>query len=271
MTHDVFNQPPPLVDYNAYEGDTALNDAVHRHGGGWARDSLSTHGAKTGSAEVIEWGFLANVFKPRFDSHDRQGHRVDRIHYHDAYHKLMELGLELGLHSSPWSEPRPGAHVARAGLYYLHAQVEAGHGCPVTMTFASVPTLKRTSAVAKEWLPKILTRAYDRRDVPYTDKRAVTIGMGMTEKQGGSDVRSNTTRALGTGTDDTHELVGHKWFTSAPMCDAFLMLAQTRGPAPQLVMRPDEVEPVFPKRHSARSASYNAFPVFSSRNELAPT
>ena len=231
-THDVFNQSSPLVDYNAYAGDTALQDAVRRHGGEWAHDDLSEHGARTGSAEVIEWGFLANAFKPRFDSHDRQGYRVDQVHYHGAYHELMKLGLELGLHAMPWSHHRPGAHVARAGLYYLQAQVEAGHGCPLTMTFASVPTLKLTPAIAEEWLPKVLACAYDPRNVSYTEKQAVTIGMGMTEKQGGSDVRSNSTRAISTGTGGAgqpYELVGHKWFTSAPMCDAFLMLAQADG------------------------------------------
>ncbi len=231
-THEVFNQSTPLVDYNAYEGDTALKDAVRRHGGEWARDDLHAHGARTGSAEVIEWGFLANAFKPHFDSHDRHGYRVDQVHYHDAYHKLMTLGLELGLHALPWSQPRTGAHVARAGLYYLHAQVEAGHGCPLTMTFASVPTLRLTPAVTETWLPKVLACAYDPRNVPHTDKQAVTIGMGMTEKQGGSDVRTNTTRAVaidGRGPGELYELVGHKWFTSAPMCDAFLVLAQADG------------------------------------------
>ena len=228
-THDVFNQSSPLVDYNAYDGDTALREAVRRHGGGHANDALHAHGALTGSADVIEWGFLANEHKPRFDSHDPQGHRIDRVRYHDAYHKLMKLGLETGLHAGPWANPGPGAHVARAGLYYLQAQVESGHGCPLTMTFASVPTLKLTAAIADEWLPKVLAPAYDPRNVPHTEKQAVTIGMGMTEKQGGSDVRSNTTRAVaigGRGPSEAYELTGHKWFTSAPMCDAFLVLAQ---------------------------------------------
>ena len=231
-THDVFNQSSPLVDYNAYAGDTALREAVLRHHGGNASDALDAHGAVTGSAELIEWGFLANEFKPRFDSHDRQGHRVDLVRYHDAYHKLMKLGLEAGLHASPWVSPGPGAHVARAGLYYLQAQVESGHGCPLTMTFASVPTLKLTAAIAVTWLPKVLACAYDPRNVPYTEKQAVTIGMGMTEKQGGSDVRSNTTRAVAIGArgpGQCYELSGHKWFTSAPMCDAFLVLAQADG------------------------------------------
>ncbi len=231
-THEVLNQSSPLVDYNAYEGDRALRDAVHRHGGGWAEDALVAHGARTGSAEVIEWGFLANAFPPRFESHDRQGHRVDRVHYHESYHRLMTMGLELGLHSSPWAEPRAGAHVARAALYYLQAQVEAGHGCPLTMTFASVPTLHLTRSVAEEWLPKVLACGYDPRNVPAEEKQAVTFGMGMTEKQGGSDVRSNTTRAVALGAGgpgELYELVGHKWFTSAPMCDAYLMLGQAEG------------------------------------------
>ena len=230
QTHEVFNQARALEDYNAYDNDTALREAVRRHGAGWAEDRLSAHGAKTGSAEVIEWGFLANEHKPQFFSHDRQGYRVDAVKYHEAYHRLMTLGLESGIHSAPWTDPRPGAHVARAAQSYLQGQVEAGHGCPLTMTFASVPSIKLTSSLAKEWLPKILNNAYDPRNVPHTEKQALTIGMGMTEKQGGSDVRANTTRAYpvsAEGPGEAYELVGHKWFTSAPMCDAFLVLAQT--------------------------------------------
>lgn len=231
-THEVFNQSSPLIDYNAYRGDSALKDAVRRHGAAWAEDDLIRHGARTGSAEVIEWGFRANQHRPELNTHDRQGYRIDHIEYDEAYHRLMTLSLEAGLHASPWSTPKSGAHVARAALYYLTAQVESGHGCPVTMTFASVPTLKLTHSIAEEWLPKVLACGYDPRNVPYAQKQAVTIGMGMTEKQGGSDVRSNTTRATAIGRrgpGGTYELVGHKWFTSAPMCDAFLMLAQAEG------------------------------------------
>ena len=230
QTHEVFNQARALEDYNAFDNDTALREAVRRHGAGWAEDRLSAHGAKTGSAEVIEWGFLANEHKPQFFSHDRQGYRVDFVKYHEAYHRLMTLGLESGIHSAPWADPKPGAHVARAAQSYLQGQVEAGHGCPLTMTFASVPSIKLTPSLAKEWLPKILNNAYDPRNVPHTEKQALTIGMGMTEKQGGSDVRANTTRAYPIGAEgpgDAYELVGHKWFTSAPMCDGFLVLAQT--------------------------------------------
>ena len=233
QTHEVFNQSRPLVDYNAYDSDTALRAAVQRHGAAWAEASLSAHGAVTGSAGVIEWGFLANEYKPQFEPHDRQGHRVDRVRYHDAYHQLMTLALEqAGLHSTPWTEPGPGAHVARAARYYLQGQVESGHGCPVTMTFASVPTLRLTPQVAQDWLPKVLARGYDPRNIPHMQKQALTVGMGMTEKQGGSDVRANTTsaRALGQeGPGELYELVGHKWFTSAPMCDAFLVLGQAAG------------------------------------------
>ena len=231
-THTVFNQSRPLVDVNSYRGDTALREAVVRHGAAWAGDALEAHGERCGSAEVIEWGFLANEYRPRFQGHDRQGFRVDAVRYHEAYHRLMALGLEAGLHSRPWTAPGPGAHVARAAQYYLQAQVESGHGCPLTMTFAAVPTLRLTPAVADAWLPKVFARAYDPRNVPHTEKSALTLGMGMTEKQGGSDVRANTTRAralAGGGPGGDYELVGHKWFTSAPMCDGFLMLAQSEG------------------------------------------
>lgn len=232
QTHEVFNQARVLEDYNPYDTDDALRDAVQRHGSGWAEAKLSAHGAKTGTAEVIEWGFLANEHKPQFFSHDRQGYRVDLVKYHESYHRLMSLGLESGIHSAPWTDPKPGAHVARAAQSYLQAQVEAGHGCPLTMTFAAVPSISLTPSLAKEWLPKILNNAYDPRNVPHYEKQALTIGMGMTEKQGGSDVRANTTRAWAIGTEgpgEAYELVGHKWFTSAPMCDAFLVLAQTEN------------------------------------------
>ncbi|MBS3731457.1 MAG: acyl-CoA dehydrogenase family protein [Desulfobacterales bacterium] len=231
-THEVFNQPGALADYNAYDTDTALREGVFRHGAKWADAGLSAYGARTGSAEVIELGFLANKYKPRFFSHDRYGYRVDLVKYHDAYHRLMKMALEEGIHSSPWTHPGPGANVARAAKSFLQYQAEPGHTCPLTMTFAAVPSIKQTPSVAEKWLPRITARGYDPRNVPYFDKAAVTIGMGMTEKQGGSDVRTNTTRAdplEGRGPGAACELVGHKWFTSAPMCDAFLMLAQSEG------------------------------------------
>ena len=231
-THRVFNQTPALEDFNLYDGDVALREGVTREGAAWAEAELRAHGERCGSAEVIEWGFLANRHKPELLTHDRQGQRIDRVRYHPAYHELMRLGLEAGLHCRAWTEPRPGAQVARAAACYLQGQVEAGHCCPLTMTFAAVPTLRRTPALAEQWLPGVLTRGYDPRDLPAADKRALTIGMGMTEKQGGSDVRANTTSAQplgGGGSGAAYRLVGHKWFMSAPMCDAFLMLAQAPG------------------------------------------
>ncbi|WP_160154248.1 isovaleryl-CoA dehydrogenase [Microbulbifer sp. ALW1] len=227
-THSVINQPKPLQGHNLYAGDAALRDAVQRNGGHWAEDDLQRYGEICGRPEWIERGFQANAHKPEFDSHDRVGNRIDQVNYHPAYHQLMQLALSEGLHSSPWTEPKPGAHVVRAAKYYLHSQVESGHGCPVTMTFASVPSIKLNPVLAKEWLPKITDRGYDPSNRPHTEKATVTIGMGMTEKQGGSDVRANTTTATPQG-DGSYALVGHKWFTSAPMCDAFLVLAQTEA------------------------------------------
>lgn len=231
-THEVFNQTPPLLDYNVFDGDTALKDAVIREGAAWAIPQLTTYGALTGHAESIDWGYQANEFKPQFHSHDRLGNRIDLVKYHDGYHKMMAMALEAGIHSSPWTHPQSGAHVARAALMILQSQIDAGHICPLTMTFASVPAIKTTPSIATEWLPKILANSYDPRNVPHMEKQALTIGMGMTEKQGGSDVRANTTRAypLGKeGSGEAYELIGHKWFTSAPMCDAFLVLAQSTG------------------------------------------
>jgi putative acyl-CoA dehydrogenase len=231
-THEVFNQPPPLQGHNLFAGDAALKEGVAREGAAWAADDLTRYGEICGRPEVIEWGFLANEYKPSFDTHDRFGYRVDEVRYHASYHQLMNLAFTEGLHSAPWTDPRPGAHVARAAQYYLHVQVEAAHGCPVTMTFAAVPTLQLTPVIAQQWLPKVLARAYDPRNVAPDQKPALVIGMGMTEKQGGSDVRANTTRAwpLGAGgSGEAYELVGHKWFLSAPMGDAFLMLAQAPG------------------------------------------
>jgi putative acyl-CoA dehydrogenase len=231
-THAVFNQPTELADYNLFGGDAALQDGVAREGGGWASNELAALGARLGSAETLELGVLANRNPPELDTHDRYGNRVDLVRYHPAYHQLMRLAVEQGLHASPWIEPRPGAHVARAARYYMQAQVEAGHGCPITMTFAATPSLAKAPELARHWLPKIHARVYDPRNVPAADKQGLTIGMAMTEKQGGSDVRANTTRAIPLGRDamgETYELVGHKFFVSAPMCDAFLTLAQAPG------------------------------------------
>src|SRR5271166_1537560 len=232
VTHEVFNQPVELNDYNLFDSDAALKEAIRREGADWAAPSLDAFGARAGSAEYLELGALANRNPPGLDTHDRYGRRVDLVRYHPSYHALMKAAIEEGIHSSPWTDPGEGAHVARAARSYMHTQVEAGHGCPITMTFASVPALKTQPDVAASWLPKITARIYDPRNVPADQKQGATIGMAMTEKQGGSDVRANTTRALSVGAEGPgkpYELVGHKFFVSAPMCDAFLVLAQTPG------------------------------------------
>jgi len=227
-THEVLNQPRALENYSLYSGDAALREGVAREGAGWADNELTGFGAAAGTAESLELGHLANKFPPEFDSHDRFGHRVDLVRFHPAYHQLIKSAIENGLHSSPWTEPKPGAHVARAARFYMQSQIEAGHGCPITMTFASVAALRRQPDLAAQWLPKITARVYDSRNIPAEQKHGLTVGMAMTEKQGGSDVRANTTRAIPAG-DGTYELVGHKYFVSAPMCDLFLVLAQAPG------------------------------------------
>jgi putative acyl-CoA dehydrogenase len=231
-THEVENVAHELADYNPYLTDVALTEAVAREGAAQAHEALAAFGRLVGSAEHIELGAAANRCPPELDTHDRFGRRVDLVRFHPAYHALMRTSIEHGLHASPWIAPGPGAHVARAARCYLHTQVEAGHGCPITMTFAAVPTLRATPALAQAWEPKVTARSYDPRNVPDAAKAAVTIGMAMTEKQGGSDVRANTTRAHPVGSGGpgaAYELVGHKYFVSAPMSDAFLVLAQAPG------------------------------------------
>ncbi len=230
-THEVFNQSLALENYNLYHCDVALQEAVTVNGG-VDDGALSHHGERCGRADVINWGFEANENKPQLDTHDRFGHRVDLVKFHPSYHNLMDMALRAGVHSGPWQINAKHAHVQRAALSYMQSQVDAGHGCPLTMTFASVPTLKLTPSLADTWLPKILENAYQPENIPYFEKRALTIGMGMTEKQGGSDVQVNTTYATplsGRGSGALYALNGHKWFLSAPMCDAFLMLAKTDG------------------------------------------
>lgn len=231
-THEVFNVGRELVDFNPYLQDNALREAVQREGAAWAQEALIHFGALAGSADYIALGVQANQHPPELDTHDRFGRRIDLVRYHPAYHRLMKTAVEHGLHASPWSDPRPGAHVARAAHTYLQSQVEAGHGCPVTMTFAAIPALRSTPELAQAWEPKITARVYDPRNVPDAQKAGLTIGMAMTEKQGGSDVRANSTRAFPLGAEGpgaAYELVGHKYFVSAPMCDAFLVLAQAPG------------------------------------------
>jgi putative acyl-CoA dehydrogenase len=204
-THTVTNVARELVDYNLYREDAALQEAVRREGAAWADETLARFGAFVGRAEYLELGALANKFAPELDTHDRFGNRVDLVRFHPAYHALMKTAIENGLHSSPWTDPKPGAHVARAAHFYLHTEVEAGHGCPITMTFASLPSLRTTPALAALWEPKVTARIYDPRNVADGAKEGVTIGMAMTEKQGGSDVRANTTRADAIGAEGPGE------------------------------------------------------------------
>ncbi len=229
-THQVENQPSPLESYNLFLSDVALKQAITAHQASWAEDDLSRFGALCGSTEFIEWGFQANENEPVLYTHDRQGHRIDEVRFHPAYHQLMKVSMREGLHASHWLTQKPGAHVARAAKNFMMTQIEAGHGCPITMTSAAIPTLKHAPHLFEEWAPKVLHNHYDPRNVCYRLKESVTIGMAMTEKQGGSDVRTNSTQAFPSSRyshDNAYELVGHKYFVSAPMCDAFLMLART--------------------------------------------
>jgi putative acyl-CoA dehydrogenase len=231
-THEVFNQPTELADYNLYAADRALREAVAREGAAAFETSLLEFGGRIGTSEYLELGQLANRYPPEFEPYDRFGHRIDLVRFHPAYHTLMRTAISEGLHASPWNGPGPGAHVARAARYYLHAQVEAGHGCPITMTFAAVPSLRLQPDLAALWETKITSSEYDPANRPAHEKQGVTVGMAMTEKQGGSDVRANTTRAYpigSAGPGQPYELVGHKFFVSAPMCDLFLVLAQASG------------------------------------------
>jgi putative acyl-CoA dehydrogenase len=235
-TNEVTNQPPPLEGYDVFAADAALVEAVEREGAGWAVDDLHGLGRLAGSPEAIGWGFDANRNPPELRTHDRYGHRIDEVAYHPAYHELMQVAVSHGLHGAPWAVDRPGAHVARAAGFVVWSQVDAGHGCPISMTYSIVPALRAQSDLAAEWEPRLVARAYDPRNVAAREKPGVLAGMAMTEKQGGSDVRANTTRAeriVGGGDVDGNgglwALTGHKWFCSAPMSDAFLMLAQAPG------------------------------------------
>lgn len=238
-THEVFNQVPPLQDYDVFSADRALVEAVEREGAGWARPELETLGVLAGTASSRELGRLANEHRPVLHTHDRYGHRVDVVEYHPAYHQLMTTALHHGLHAGPWADPRPGAHVARAAKVMVWYQVDAGHICPVSMTYAVVPAIRHQPEVAAVWEPMIRSTTYDPADRPPSRKSGVTCGMALTEKQGGSDVRANTTRAEPVGgSGREYRLTGHKWFCSAPMSDGFLMLAQApRGISCFLVPR----------------------------------
>jgi len=224
-THEVINQAPPLVGHNPIAGDAVLAEACRRHAGAAALDSLAGLGGLAGSEQAQEWGRLANVNPPKLRTHDRYGHRVDEVEFHPAWHELMRTAVENGLAGAPWADPDPHAHVRRAVGYFGWTQVEMGHGCPVTMTYAAVPALRRTPELAARFEPGLVATAYQFGLAEPSGKRGLIAGMGMTEKQGGSDVRANTSRAV-PQTDGTYRLTGHKWFTSAPMSDLFLVLAQ---------------------------------------------
>jgi putative acyl-CoA dehydrogenase len=231
-THAVFNQPPPLEDVNLFSSHPALVEALRREGAAWAEPEVLAFGETAGRRETIAWGFQANAFPPALRTHDRTGRRIDEVEFHPAWHALLALGVEHGLHALPWQQPcrgRPGAHVARAAKFLLLAQIEAGVGCPLSMTYSAVAALAAEPELAGEWIPRLTAGAYDPRLVPVHQKTGALCGMAMTEKQGGSDVRANTTWARPAGAAGEYEITGHKWFCSAPMCDAFLILAQAPG------------------------------------------
>jgi putative acyl-CoA dehydrogenase len=212
-THDVENQAPPLVGYDVFAADAALVEGVERHGAGWSTERLSALGRLAGGDEAQEWGRLANVNPPVLRTLDRYGNRVDEVDFHPSWHSLMDVAVSNGLHASSWVEAapnssRPGAQVARAAGFSVWSQVEGGHGCPISMTHAAVPALRVDAAMADEWVPRLTSYTYDPQLKPPQDKAGCLAGMGMTEKQGGSDVRTNTTRAV-PQPDGSYLLTGH--------------------------------------------------------------
>jgi putative acyl-CoA dehydrogenase len=231
-THETFNQAPPLEPWNPFLSDVALQEALEREGGGWARDQVVEHSQQAGSEEIVGWGFLADQHPPVLHTHDRSGRRIDEVTFHPAWHSLMRWSMANEAHSLPWTRPGPGAWVARSALFMLSATADAGHCCPVSMATACVPTLQAAPSLAAEWIPRVSSSSYDPRFITPADKTACLIGMAMTEKQGGSDVRANRTSATpiaDRGVAQPYSITGHKWFCSAPMCDAFLILAQAPG------------------------------------------
>ncbi len=245
-THDVDNQPPEFAARDLWADDAALREGVEREGAAAFAERLSAYGQLAGG-ELLRLSFDAHRDRPRLRTHDRFGHRLDRVEFHPNYHAVMAAAIEHGVAGLSWQGVQSGSHVARAALSYLHGQVEPGSSCPLTMTHAAVPVLRREAAL-KEWADKACAPHYDPRDVPIASKHGVTLGMGMTEKQGGSDVRANTTRAVPLPGTDEYTLVGHKWFFSAPMSDGFLVLAQAPGGLTCFLMprwRPDGARNAF--------------------------
>ena len=227
QTHVVFNQVPPLVNWDVADIPVLL-ESLEREGAGWAAPELHDLGRLAGSAEAQEWGRMAEANPPELLTHDLMGNRLDEVRYDPAYHRLMQTAVESGLHAAPWRDDRPGAHVARAAKFMAWTAADAGHGCPISMTYSSVAALRLAPELAARYEPLLSSPTYDPRSVPATEKAGLIAGMSMTEKQGGSDVRANTTEAASIG-DGAVSLTGHKWFTSAPMSDVFLVLAQAEG------------------------------------------
>lgn len=226
---EIFNQSTPLEDYNLFDQDTALSEALKREGASWFEEGARKYGALLGQAHSLKLGDLANKHTPVLKTHNRFGYRVDEVEYHPAWHDLMRLGIEHEIHSLPWTEKRKGSHVARSAMVMMKNQIDEGSCCPLTMCFAVIPTLRLQPDIGKEWERGVLSRQYDFRFIPANKKSGLIFGMGMTERQGGSDVRANTTIAKPlsqSGPGKIYELTGHKWFCSAPMSDGFLVLAQ---------------------------------------------
>ncbi|MBL0886735.1 acyl-CoA dehydrogenase family protein [Myceligenerans indicum] len=229
-THRVANQPPERTGVNEYLDHPVLREAVHAYGGAGGEERLVEAGALVGSARFQQSAELANVHGPELHTHDRRGNRVDEVEYHPAYHEVIGAAVARGAHTSAWAEPGPGANVVRGAMFSLFSQVEPGHACPVSMTHAAVPSLRHSPGLAAVWEPRLLSRTYDGTLAAPGSKPGALVGMAMTEKQGGSDVRANATVAEPAGPHGAHLLTGHKWFCSAPMSDAFLVLAQVPGP-----------------------------------------
>ncbi|MFI8519868.1 acyl-CoA dehydrogenase family protein [Streptomyces sp. NPDC085481] len=227
-THEVTNQVPPLTGYDV-SADPALLEALRREGAGWAEADVRELGVMAGGLQAQEWGRLAERHSPVLHTHDRYGHRIDEVEFHPYWHELMTVAVRHGLHGAPWSDGRTGAHVARAAKVFVWGQADPGHLCPVSMTYAAVPALRAEPGLAAVYEPLLTSPYYDFGLRVPTEKRGIIAGMSMTEKQGGSDVRANTTRAVPTGEAGLYALTGHKWFTSAPMSDVFLTLAQAPG------------------------------------------
>ncbi|WP_068274936.1 acyl-CoA dehydrogenase family protein [Aldersonia kunmingensis] len=227
QTHEVFNQVPDFFPADL-SANPALLEGLHREGAAWAEDEVRELGLRAGTVEAQEWGRLANAYPPVLHTHDRYGNRIDEVEFHPYWHNLMDVAVSHGLHGTPWRDDRPGAHVARAAKFYTWGPADAGHMCPISMTYAVIPALRHNPELAAKYEPLLTSTTYDFGLREPSTKAGLIAGMSMTEKQGGSDVRANTTTAT-PNPDGSYRIVGHKWFTSAPMSDMFLTLAQTDG------------------------------------------